>query len=156
MSVNNWNKSYLGNITVRKALSESVNVSAVNTVMEVGITEFQKTAHRLGITGLSRNDCGPTITLGACEVKMIDQAYAYSVLANGGKMMGMPTVRDLPDGFRELDPVAVLRIEDAEGNLLYEFEGPEERQVVKPEHAYMITDILSNDAIQWKIGRAHV
>ena len=149
VSVNNWNKSYLGNITVRKALSESVNVSAVNTVMEVGITEFQKTAHRLGITGLSRNDCGPTITLGACEVKMIDQAYAYSVLANGGKMMGMPTVRDLPDGFRELDPVAVLRIEDAEGNLLYEFEGPEERQVVKPEHAYMITDILSNNAIQW-------
>jgi membrane peptidoglycan carboxypeptidase len=43
----------------------------------------------------------------------------------------------------------VLRIEDAEGNLLYEFEGPEERQVVKPEHAYMVTDILSNNAIQW-------
>ena len=147
--VNNWNFKHLGNISVRKALSESVNVPAVNTVMEVGIPDFQSMAHRLGITGLTRNDCGPTITLGSCEVKMIDQAYAYSVLANGGKMMGMPTVEDSPVGFRELDPVSVLRIEDAEGNLLYEFGGPEERQVVQPEHAYMITDILSNNAIQW-------
>jgi len=148
-AVNNWNFAHLGNITVRKALSESVNVAAVNTVMEVGVTQFQNTAHRMGITDLRRNDCGPTITLGSCEVKMLDQAYAYSVLANNGKMFGMPTVENLPDGFRELDPASVLRIEDANGKVLYEFEKPEERQVVKAEHAYMITDILSKEAIRW-------
>jgi membrane peptidoglycan carboxypeptidase len=148
-AVNNWNFSHMGNITVRKALSESVNVPAVNTVMEVGIGEYQKTAHRMGITDLTRNDCGPTITLGSCEVKMIDQAYAYSVLANNGKMMGIPSVLNLPDGFRELDPVSVIRIEDSEGNILFQFDKPEERQVVKPEHAYMVTDVLSKQAIQW-------
>jgi membrane peptidoglycan carboxypeptidase len=148
-AVNNWNFSHLGNITIRKALSESVNVPAVNTVMEVGIGEFQKTVHKMGITDITRNDCGPTITLGSCEVKMIDQAYAYSVFANNGKMYGIPSVLDLPDGFRELDPAAVLKIEDSEGNVLYEFKKPEERQVVKPEHAYMVTDILSQQAIQW-------
>jgi membrane peptidoglycan carboxypeptidase len=147
--VNNWNFSHLGSITVRKALSESVNVPAVNTVMEVGVTEFQKTAHRMGITDLRRNDCGPTITLGSCEVKMLDQAYAYSVLANNGVMYGMPTVENLGDGFRELDPVSVLRIEDTSGKVLYEFEKPEERRVVKAEHAYMITDILSKEGISW-------
>ena len=149
VAVNNWNFSHLGNISVRKALSESVNVPAVNTLMEVGITEFQKTAHKMGITDLTRNDCGPTITLGSCEVKMVDQAYAYSVFANNGKMYGVPTVQDLPDGFRELDPVSVLRIEDSQGTILYDFEKPEERQVVAPEHAYMVTDILSKNAIQW-------
>jgi membrane peptidoglycan carboxypeptidase len=148
-AVNNWNFTHMGNITVRKALSESVNVPAVNTVMEVGITEFQKTAHRMGVTDLQRSDCGPTITLGSCEVKMLDQAYAYSVLANNGTMYGMPTVENLPDGFRELDPVSVLRIEDANGKVLYEFDKPEERRVVKPAYAYMITDILSNEAIRW-------
>jgi membrane peptidoglycan carboxypeptidase len=148
-AINNWNFSHLGNITIRKALSESVNVPAVNTVMEVGIGEFQKTVHRMGITDITRNDCGPTITLGSCEVKMIDQAYAYSVFANNGKMYGIPSVQDLPDGFRELDPVAVLKIQDSEGKVLYEFKEPDERQVVKPEHAYMITDILSKQAIQW-------
>jgi membrane peptidoglycan carboxypeptidase len=71
------------------------------------------------------------------------------VLANNGKMFGMPTVEDLPDGFRELDPVSVLRIEDANGKVLYEFKKPEERQVVKPEYAYMVTDVLSNEAIRW-------
>jgi membrane peptidoglycan carboxypeptidase len=147
--VNNWNFTHLGSITVRKALSQSVNVPAVNTVMEVGITEYQRMAHRIGITDLQRNDCGPTITLGSCEVKMLDQAYAYSVLANNGKMYGAPTVEDLPDGHRELDPVSVLRIEEANGNVLYEFEEPEERQVVSAEHAYMVTDILSKDAISW-------
>jgi membrane peptidoglycan carboxypeptidase len=148
-AINNWNFSHLGNITVRKALSESVNVPAVNTVMEVGIGEFQKTVHRMGITDITRNDCGPTITLGSCEVKMIDQAYAYSVFANNGKMYGIPSVQDLPEGFRELDPVAVLKIQDSGGKVLYEFKKPDERQVVKPEYAYMITDILSKQAIQW-------
>jgi membrane peptidoglycan carboxypeptidase len=103
----------------------------------------------MGITDLTRTDCGPTITLGSCEVKMIDQAYAYSVFANNGKMYGIPSVQDLPEGFRELDPVAVLKIQDSEGKVLYEFKKPDERQVVKPEHAYMITDILSKQAIQW-------
>src|SRR3990172_5397185 len=53
-AINNWNFSHLGNITIRKALSESVNVPAVNTVMEVGIREFQKTVHRMGITDITR------------------------------------------------------------------------------------------------------
>jgi len=148
-AINNWNFSHMGNITVRKALSESVNVPAVNTVMEVGIGEFQKTTHKMGITDLTRTDCGPTITLGSCEVKMIDQAYAYSVFANNGKMYGIKSLLDLPDGFRELDPVAVIKVEDSEGKVLYEFKKPEEREVVKPEHAYMVTDILSKQAINW-------
>ena len=148
-AVNNWNFSHMGNITIRKALSQSVNVPAVNTVMEVGIGEYQKTVHRLGITDITRTDCGPTITLGSCEVKMIDQAYAYSVFSNNGKMYGIPSALDLPEGFRELDPAAVLKIQDSEGKMLYEYKKPEERQVVKAEHAYMVADILSKQAIQW-------
>jgi membrane peptidoglycan carboxypeptidase len=147
--VSNWNFRHLGNITVRKAFSESVNVPAVNTVMEVGIPNFQETAHELGIMDLNRNDCGPTITLGACEVKMIDQVYAYSALANNGKLYGIPTTQGLGEGYRPLDPVAVLRIEDAEGNVLYSFDKPDEAQVVDSAYAYMVTDVLSNNAISW-------
>ncbi|MBI2913292.1 MAG: transglycosylase domain-containing protein, partial [Chloroflexi bacterium] len=148
-AINNWNYSHLGNITIRKALSESVNVAAVNTVMEVGIDEMRSMAHRLGITDLTRNDCGPTITLGSCEVKLLDMAFAYSTVANNGVMKGRPTVEDLPDGFRQLDPVSILKIEDAGGNLIYQYSAPEEKKVVDPAYAYMITDILSNNAIQW-------
>jgi len=147
--VNNWNFSHMGNITIRKALSESVNTAAVRTVMEVGVDDMRNTAHRLGITDLRQSDCGPTITLGACEVQLLDMTFAFATLANNGVMRGRPTVEDLPEGYRELDPVAVLKIEDSFGNVLYQYSAPEERQVFDPAYVYMITDILSKEAINW-------
>ncbi|MBI1885844.1 MAG: transglycosylase domain-containing protein [Chloroflexi bacterium] len=146
--VNNWNFSYQGNITVRTAISQSVNTPAVRSVLELGEDEVINTAHKLGITDLRRTDCGPTITLGACEVKLLDQTYAFSVIANNGVMKGMPSVENLPDGFRELDPASVLRIEDTARNVLYEYK-PEADEVVQPALAYMFTDIVSKDGINW-------
>lgn len=147
--VNNWNFSHLGNITVRKAMAESVNTTAVRAVMEVGIDDMRDTAHRLGITDLRQGDCGPTITLGACEEKLVDHTFAYAAIANNGEMKGRPTAEDLPAGFRELDPVSVLKIQDEQGNVLYNFETPEVRRVADPAAAYMVTDVLSRDAIDW-------
>jgi len=147
--VNNWNSKYLGKITVRKAISESVNTSAVRTVMDVGVDNMRSTAHRLGITDLQADTCGPSITLGGCEVKLVDMTYAYSAFANNGLMRGRPSSEELPDGFRELDPVSVLKIEDADGNVLYEYTQPEERKVAEPAHAFMLTDVLSKEAIRW-------
>lgn len=147
--INNWNFSHMGSITVRKAIAESVNTAAVRTLMEVGEEAMRDMSHRMGITDLRQGDCGPTITLGACEVKLVDMTFAYGAMANNGVMKGRPTSEDLPSGFRELDPVSVLSIQDAEGNILYQFSSPDERQVVDPAYAYMVTDILSKDAIKW-------
>lgn len=147
--VNNWNFSHQGNITVRKALAESVNTSAVRTVMEVGMDEMRDVAHRMGITDLRQGDCGPTITLGACEVQLLDMTLAVSTIANMGVMKGRPTSEDLPAGYRELDPVSVLKIEDNEGNVLYQYSNPMELRIVDPAYAYMLTDVLSRDAINW-------
>ncbi len=146
--VNNWNFAHLGNITVRKALSESVNVSAVRTLMDVGGGNMRETSHRLGVTDLREENCGPTITLGSCGVKLLDMTYAYSAIANNGTMKGNPTIENLPGGFRELDPISVVEIKDASGDTLYQQEN-EEEQVVDPAYAYMITHILSNQAISW-------
>jgi len=147
--VNNWNSKYLGKITVRKALSESVNTAAVRTVMEVGVDDMRATAHQLGITDLRENNCGPAITLGSCEVKLVDMTYAFSALANNGMMRGRPSSEELPDGFRQLDPVSVLKIQDASGQVIYEYSKPEERKAVEPAYAYMLTDILSKDGAKW-------
>ncbi len=147
--INNWNSSYLGTITVRTAMSQSVNTSAVRTLQNVGEDAMRDMAHRMGITDLRQGNCGPTITLGACEVKLVDQTFAFSVLANNGVMAGRPSSEDLPSGFRELDQVSVLKITDSDGNVLYNFDKPETVQVVDPAYAWMVTDILSNDAITW-------
>ena len=147
--VNNWNFSHLGTITTRKAIAESVNTAAVRAVMEVGVDAMRDTAHRMGITDLRQGDCGPTITLGACEVKLLDMTYAFSVLANNGVMKGRPVSEDLPSGYRELDPVSVLKIQDAEGNVIYQYAEPQAKQVIDPAYAYMMTHVLSRDAIEW-------
>ena len=147
--VNNWNFSHLGTITARKAISESVNTAAVRAVMEVGVDDMRDVSHRLGITDLRQGDCGPTITLGACEVKLVDMTFAFSVLANNGVMKGRPVSEDLPSGYRELDPVSVLKIQDAEGNIIYQYAEPQAKQVIDPAYAYMMTHVLSREAIDW-------
>lgn len=147
--VNNWNLSHMGTITLRKGFAESVNTTAVRTLMDVGEDRMRELAHRMGITDLRQGDCGPTITLGACEVKLVDQTFAFAVLANNGVMIGRPTSEDLPTGFRTLDQVSVLKITDSEGNIIYDYTTPEQEQVVDPAYAYMVTDVLSKDAISW-------
>lgn len=166
--IRNWNGDvYLGKITVRKALSESVNTPAVRTLMAMGEGNVVRTAARMGLTytnpvgsascnvPLTERSCGPTWTLGTCEVRLLDMTYAYSALAANGVLAGMPTVEDLPSGFRQVDPAPVLKIEDAQGNVLYQYQ-PQLVQVVRPAFAYMITDILSKEGITWSrltIGR---
>lgn len=148
--IQNWNFKFKGPVTVRTALAESINIPAVRTILAVGIENVIDTAHKMGITSLNEpGRYGPALTLGGGEVKLLDHTYAYSVFANNGLMVGMPTVEDLPSGYRQLDPVAILKVENAAGTVLYEYTGADSLQVVPAAYAYLITDILSKSAIQW-------
>jgi hypothetical protein len=53
-------------------------------------------------------------------------------------------------GFRELDPVAILRVDDREGQKVWAYEQPESRRILDPKLAYLMNDILSdNNARLW-------
>jgi len=148
--IQNWNLKFKGPVTIRTALSESINVAAVRTILKVGIENVIDTAHKLGITSL--NDpgrYGPALTIGGGETKLLDETYAYGVLAENGSMRGMPSVEDLPSGYRQLDPVPILRIENSLGTPLFEYKQADAIQVVPAPYAYLITDILSKSGIQW-------
>ena len=72
--------------------------------------------------------------------------YAYSVLANGGTMAGQEiNPDDRISGFRELDPVSILRVEDRNGNVLEAYETPQTREILPPALAYLMNDILSDN-----------
>ena len=145
----NWNGTFYGPMTVRSALGESRNLPACRALLAVGVDGFLEVAHKMGITDLRGADYGPAITIGGGDVKLLDHVYAFSVFANNGVMKGMPTVEDLPAGYRDLDPVSILEVVDAEGNVLYSYDIPEERQIVPAPFAYLITDILYKDANPW-------
>ncbi len=143
---NNDNK-FRGPLTIRQALSNSVNVPAIKTLQFAGVQDTIDTAHRMGITSLERSgDYGLSLTLGGGEVKLLDLVYAYSVFANQGVMSGAPVAPAAQrPGFREMDPVAILRVEDPNGKVLEEFRQPQTKQVVSPQQTYLITSILSDN-----------
>lgn len=147
----NYDGRFHGPVTVRTALANSYNVPAVKTLQFVGIYDDPQTplpegmiafARRLGITSLTRSDYGLALTLGGGEVSLLEMTGAFAVFANGG---------------RRVPPVAILKIVDYQGNLVYEYQPPAGEQVVRPEHAFLISSILSdNEARAPMFGRNSV
>lgn len=144
----NYDGKFHGGMTVRTALSNSFNIPAVKTLEFVGIYDDPNTpekegmiamAERLGITSLTREDYGLSLTLGGGDVSLIDMTSAYSVFANGGQ---------------RLPPVAILKITDFAGNIIHEYKPQIGEQVIRPEHAYLISSILSdNESRSLMFGR---
>lgn len=144
----NYDGRFHGPVTVRTALANSYNVPAVKALEFVNIYDdpttpvqdgFIALARRLGITTLARPDYGLSLTLGGGEVTLLELTNAYATLANQG---------------RRLPPVAITRILDHTGNQVYEYQVPPFEQVARPEHAYLLSSILSdNEARAPMFGR---
>ncbi|HLO30972.1 MAG TPA: penicillin-binding protein 1C [Anaerolineales bacterium] len=121
-----------GPVSVRQALGSSLNVPAVKTLQEVGIENTINLAHRLGITSLS--DPGQydlSLALGGGQISLLQLSTAYAALANNGDFTGNSSILD---------------IRNADGNLLYTQEKAPPLQVFDPRVAWLISDILSDDA----------
>lgn len=119
---------YRGLITLRSALTHSVNIAAVKVLMDhVGISEAANFARGLGI-GLNPNSLGASMALGSKEVTPLQLAAAYGAFANQGIYS---------------EPTAVLRVEAPDGTVLFEHR-PKQHQAMKPTTAYLITDMLKS------------
>ncbi len=142
----NYDRKYHGPVSMRQALACSYNMPAVKVLSMVGVKNVIDTAHRMGINTLNKDYYGLSLTLGGGEVTPLDMAYAYSVFANGGVMAGQPVPPEKRrPGYRKLDPVAILRVEDSQGHVLKKYTSPETEQVISPQLAYLITNVLSDN-----------
>jgi penicillin-binding protein 1C len=135
----NYDGKFHGPVTLRTALANSYNIPAVKTLQAVGIYDDPSTpqpdglipmAKRLGITTLTQADYGLSLTLGGGEVTPLELTGAYAVLANGGLRIA---------------PVAITRITTYSGDLVYEYQPPAGEQVLRPEHAFLMSSILSDN-----------
>ncbi|MBN1563305.1 MAG: transglycosylase domain-containing protein [Anaerolineae bacterium] len=158
----NIDRQYHGPMTVRDALANSYNVPPVQLVNITGIGPVIRTAHRLGINSLNQaNLYGLALALGSGEVSLLDLTYAYNVFNTGGYMVGMPVHEDeRTPGFRTLNPTAILRIEDSEGQVLWQYSEEtatyQRRLILEPALAYIMTDILAdNEARKPAFGRGN-
>ena len=133
----NFNNKQYGLITMRKALAGSLNVAAVRTLSMVGVENVAKTAKTLGIT-TPLESCGLSLTLGACEVKLVEHVGGFATFANLGEK---PRI------------IAVTKITDKYGNVLEEH-NPERTQVLDQEAVYELVDIMKdNNARSFIFGK---
>jgi 1A family penicillin-binding protein len=121
----------LGPLSLRNALAQSRNIPSVQLLYLTTIADSLKTAKNMGITTLgSANDYGLTLVLGGGEVSLLDMTSAYGVFA--------------AEGIR-YEPQAILHIEDADGNVLEDFQKKGGQRVLDENSAREISDILSDN-----------
>ena len=118
-------------ITMAAALALSDNIYAVKTNLFLGVDTMIEVAHRTGITA-ELNEVA-SLPLGTSEINLIDFATGYTTFATGGY---------------KKDLYFIERIEDLEGNILYEHE-EKNTLVLNPNYTYILNEMMnttSNDA----------
>jgi penicillin-binding protein 1A len=101
----NAGKSFKGSISMRGALTNSINIVAVKILIDTGFQPVMDLAHKMGI----ESELKPyySLALGGLEVNMLEMANAYSTFASGGMHDKVHSIQ---------------RIIDRKGNVLYENE----------------------------------
>ena len=145
-SPKNYDLEYHGPVRARTALASSYNIPAVKTLDFAGITDFIAFLRKLGIETLDKppNFYGLALTLGGGEVRLIDMANAFNVIANYGVKKPFSTILNISGGGGAGGEAGAG---GADGKSLFEWEQPEGEYILGPqgrEHAYQIIDILKD------------
>jgi len=126
-SPSNYNNKYGNkNISMAAAIAYSENIYAVKTHLFLGEEMLVEMLKRVGIT--SNLEAIPSLALGSKEISLIDMVTAYGTLAS--------------NGFKST-PHFIKRIEDSNGNVLYEYK-KEPEQVLNSSLVYIINEILTS------------
>ncbi len=83
----NYSRGYYGQVSVREALGNSLNIPALLTIRHVGVADYMTILQELGFYSLDRASdiYDEGLALGNGEVTLLELAQAYTVLAHGGK-----------------------------------------------------------------------
>ncbi len=133
----NVSDKYYGNVSIRQALVDSLNVPAVEVLSNTGVAYAKSFASSLGIP-FGAGDNGLSLALGGFEsgVTPLDLCTGYSALAS----MGVAHT-----------PTFVTAIADVTGTVLYQSKD-EPKRVMSEQTAFIVTDMLS-DVIKEGTGK---
>ena len=140
----NYDRKFEGAITLRRAIEDSRNIPAVRVMAELGPTQVNLYARRLGL----ESPLPPylAVALGAAEATLMEMTSAYSVFPNQGVRMR---------------PYAIQKVSDREGNLLEE-NRPDPKDAIRADTAFVMTNLLRGvvqrgtaakaAALNWPVG----
>lgn len=158
-TVSNPDGIYRGPVSLRNAFGAGLVPAAAEVAYRQGMSSVLRTAHQIGLNTLDETIYDLMLLERGGAVSLLDIAYAYSVFATLGDMRGVG-VEPVGHGFRARDPVAIRRIEAADGQLLWEYDfaraaSCETLDVCTPlleeGLAYLINDILADQETRWPL-----
>jgi penicillin-binding protein 1A len=120
----NFSKTFLGEITLRKALALSQNIPAVRLIEMLGPNSVARFAHRLGIE--SNLEPYLSLALGTSEVTLVNLTTAYAVFPRGGKW---------------IEPFGIIEVTDHRNRIIWRAK-PQKKLVMSREGAAIITNML--------------
>lgn len=127
---NNFDFRFRGNITVRNALAQSLNIPSVKVLEKLGVDEAVDKAREMGLSTVSKDtDYGLSLAIGSAEVKPLEMTNAYAALANAG---------------RQYESHLIDEIENKYGETIFRHESKSKR-VQSSEASFIISDILSDN-----------
>jgi penicillin-binding protein 1C len=118
----NYDNRYHGPVRARMALACSYNIPAVRLLQDLGVPAYLNKLRECGLESLDREAdyYGHGLTLGNGEVSLYELARAYTLLANGGRLLDLTFLRD--------ESGRTLR-----------------KNVFPPDVCFLVTDILSDE-----------
>src|SRR6478609_3031653 len=133
----NYDQQFRGPLTLRQALMQSNNIVTIRLGMEeLGEQAVIDEATRFGIT--TEIKAVPSIHIGSADVQPLEMVAAYTAFANLGS---------------RVTPTAILRVEDRQGNILWQPQ-PRTTVVMPKNQAWLMVDVL-RDIVRSPGGTAY-
>lgn len=126
----NADKRFRGDISVRNALSQSLNIPSVKVMEKLGIEKSVSAAERMGIHLDKNTDYGLSLALGSAEAPLMEMTNAYAAFANGGQQFSPTSIKEIDSKFND-------RVFNAD---------TKSRSVINAEGAFLISNILSDNS----------
>jgi len=128
----NADRKFRGNVTVRSAISQSLNVPSVEVMQKLGVANSIDALQRLGISTINDStDYGLSLALGSAEAKLTDMTNAYAAFANSGNQHTLTTITEIDDKFEKQ---------------IFKKSTDTAKQVMGENASFLISDILNDES----------
>ena len=122
----NFDEEYLGKVTLRQAITKSLNIATIKLAEKIGFEKVTALAQRLKLN--EKIKPYPAMAVGSFEITPLEMVRAYTAFANKGLLSEL---------------TAVLNVRDNYGSSVYVSQ-PEYQQVLTPQIAFLVTSLLQS------------
>lgn len=133
-----------GPVRLRTAMANDYLGPAGQLLTRLGRDSAIRTSEQLG---LSRDPNRFTSAIDSGPISLLDVTHLYATLANQGSSAGQSFETNKIG--ESLQPVALLRVERTDGQVLVDWSAGQTRPVVSAQLAYLINNVLSDEAARW-------